>query len=1212
MQNIVWKVVLILAVLALCLFSVYPPGEKIRLGKDLRGGTSLVYLVSMPPDTPNKADVLNQTITVLKERVNPSGVLDIAMSPLGLDRIEIVMPLPSDEIKALRKAYDDALEALKGAGQISEDQVDEALRLNRAAEELAGTAIDPDRIKALQDAYNALQEARAALAAARANPPATQPTTAPSTQPADASVQPPAPADPQQAIYQLEDRVVTSQERFEALRTEILSQNLEQARVIRAITASTERRETRDATGRPILDDQGKPQFEPSQRETAINALKAQFPQAATKIDAAVAAYDEYQSKRTTLDDPEDLMRLLRGAGVLDFRIVVSNGSPEGVNIQDLRRQLAEVGPANTDSAVAAWFPVFSLKEFGADTPEMEAQAEADPEAFFAARGLVGARHDGKIYMLLYTAPTKSMSHSATSQWSVERVYPSSDQLGRAAVAFSLDAAGGALMLRMTGAHVNQRMAIVLDGQVYSAPNLESQIGKSGIIQGQFSPEDINYLIRVLAAGSLSARLSDQPISINTIGPSLGRDNLERGKTAFILSLIVTASIMLVYYFFAGFIANVALLINAIMIFGTMALIQGTFTLPGIAGMALAVAMAVDANVLIYERIREELINNKEDLRTAIRLGYSRAMNAIIDGNVAHLITCVVLMYTATTEVKGFALTMILGVVATLFTALFVTRVLYTFYTEYFGVKTLPMLPTVFPGIHKALEPHVNWISKRYVFYAVSAAVSLISLALVFSVGSRLLDTEFRGGMSMTLQARAARGDEPRDREGNLLLKRPNVERRVHALGERAGEGNPALWELRNASIVTVGESGPEFAASRFQVKVTNPPGSPGEATITDQVQSAIVEEFRNDLEVTPSLRFDGSEQLASDAFAHAEHTYPIEDPSLGANIGMPQFTQSVKNALGGVALVLKNVDPPVTAEAAASRIRSLRQAPDFSALSGREFMVYGLEPAEAGNAEAGFRSLAVVTADASLDQRKVDFELWDSQLAAPEWKLAVTALARGSSLQDVSSFSPAIASTLAANAVVAVVLSLLGMLVYIWARFGSLRYSMATIVAVTHNVIVCLGALALTHYIARYAFAQRLGLDEYRIDLNVIAALLTIIGYSLNDTIVILDRIRENRGKRLFATASIINASVNQTFSRTILTGGSTILASIILFVLGGTGIQPFAYTFLVGLIVGTISSVTIAAPLVYKSDVPDTQAPPLKTAPAQGLTRQPSHVAS
>jgi len=256
---------------------------------------------------------------------------------------------------------------------------------------------------------------------------------------------------------------------------------------------------------------------------------------------------------------------------------------------------------------------------------------------------------------------------------------------------------------------------------------------------------------------------------------------------------------------------------------------------------------------------------------------------------------------------------------------------------------------------------------------------------------------------------------------------------------------------------------------------------------------------------------------------------------------------------------------------------------------------VVGLQPADPSNPATGYTSLAVLVYDANLDLTKVNPETWERELAATEWRLVSTAFERRSTLQEISSFSPAMAKTLGANAVVAVVISLVGMLVYIWVRFGSLRFSVAAIVALMHNVVLCLGALTLTHYLAGSAFANSVFLDEYRIDLNVIAALLTIIGYSLNDTIVIMDRIRENRGRRTSLTPEIVNLSINQTFSRTVLTGGSTILASIILFVLGGTGIQPFAFTFLIGLLVGTYSSVAIAAPLVIggpKQPAPTTAA--------------------
>ena len=170
----------------------------------------------------------------------------------------------------------------------------------------------------------------------------------------------------------------------------------------------------------------------------------------------------------------------------------------------------------------------------------------------------------------------------------------------------------------------------------------------------------------MLAAGSLEARLSPEPISSSILGPSIGQDNLVRGLEAVAISVAVVALIMVLYYFGAGLVADLTLLINAVMIFGIMAMIDGTFTLPGLAGIALTIGMAVDANVLIFERIREELVNHGEDLRTSIRLGFSKAASAILDGNITNLIVCFILYQTAATEVKGFALTLSIGVLATL------------------------------------------------------------------------------------------------------------------------------------------------------------------------------------------------------------------------------------------------------------------------------------------------------------------------------------------------------------------------------------------------------------------------------------------------------------------------------------------------------------------------------------------------------------------
>jgi SecD/SecF fusion protein len=264
-------------------------------------------------------------------------------------------------------------------------------------------------------------------------------------------------------------------------------------------------------------------------------------------------------------------------------------------------------------------------------------------------------------------------------------------------------------------------------------------------------------------------------------------------------------------------------------------------------------------------------------------------------------------------------------------------------------------------------------------------------------------------------------------------------------------------------------------------------------------------------------------------------------------------------------------------------RMVRLRNQPDFAAQAGRDVEIVGLDPVKAADGSEAFRSLVVLVSDPAVNSMKVDMSVWEASLAAPEWKLASTALAQGSSLDQVSSFSPAVARSLVANAIVAVVLSLVLMLGYIWLRFGSLRFSTSTVVALLFNLVVCLGLLSFSGAVARTGCGSSLLVSDFRIDLNVVAGLLTIVGYSLNDTVVIMDRIRENRGKAPYISRAVINSSINQTFSRTVLTGGSSIATAVILYSLGGTGIRPFAFTFLVGLIAGTFSSVAVAATLVY-----------------------------
>jgi SecD/SecF fusion protein len=576
-----------------------------------------------------------------------------------------------------------------------------------------------------------------------------------------------------------------------------------------------------------------------------------------------------------------------------------------------------------------------------------------------------------------------------------------------------------------------------------------------------------------------------------------------------------------------------------------------------------------------------------------------------------------VLFYTATAEVKGFALTLTIGICATLFTALFATRQIFYLYTDLAKIRRLPMLATVVPAIHRFLEPNINWIGLRRVFWCVSGTAFIGSIVLVEARGVDMFDTEFRGGVSLTMAT--ATVDENNDglpdvgpdgEPVRIKLRQTGdptaVEDRIHAIGERADPATATneeertrlaiLHEFANATVLTEGDTSTDadgnVLASHFQVKVSSPKGLEDDRTITHVIVDAIVAEFGNQLDATPPLSFAGADDEDSTSYVH-----PIASAELGQNIGRPQETRRVPEFIGGAAIMLENVNPPATEADIAKRIDRMRKQPDFAQYGARRVEVVGLTPADPQNPRTGYRDLVVLVNDPYRSYLTVDTELWWREVADPEWRLIRRALEQPASLERVSSYSSAVAETLSAQAVVAVILSLLGILVYIWVRFGSLRYSLAAIVALVHDVVIALGLLAATAFIGGTAIGNALLIEPFRIDLGVVAALLTIIGYSLNDTIVIMDRIRENRGKLPLPTAPIVNQSINQTISRTLLTSVTTLLAVAIMYSEGGSGIRPFTFCLLVGLIVGTYSSVAIAAPLVLRGGGAPTPAPAAAT---------------
>jgi len=1121
MTHLGQKIFIILAVLTICLLAIFPPEKKLRKGRDLAGGVSLVYSLESLTDKPIDSKVVEDTIEALKERVDPNGLYEISFTPMGGDRIEITMPLPNDEVKALKKTYEDSLDAL---GQLTVDEAsfERAMRADPREPALVELAAgDPERLRLLgvaADMYDDAQAARLAVTKA----------------PEDIA------EDEKLALI---DAAGAAIEAYQNAKAEALKLSVDPNEVAQALELPNKDRTLRDEeTGEYI--DLGNP------RLIALDAIKARSPSAADRVDAVVAAYEAFEAKRRGLDDPADLMRLLRGAGVLDFRIAVEPDDP--LDSQRYIDDLTEKGPTAAGDDQARWFEIHNIESWYKDVQGLRF-VQSNPRAFFAQRDMIGAERDGVYYVLLYDSPSERILGSE-GDWAMAGAFPTQDDRGLPAIGFKMDAVGAKKLGRLTGDNRNKPMAILLDNRVYTAPNLLARISRNGIIQGQFTNAEIQYVLKTLNAGSLQAKLSEVPISQQTLAPSLGADNLSQGFWASIWALSVVAVFMMFYYFGSGVIAVIALLSSAVMILGAMSLARAAFTLPGIAGIVLTFGMAVDANVLIYERIREELTGG-EDLKTAVRLGYEKVLSSIVDANVTNLIVCFVLGYTATQEIKGFAITLGIGIIATLISSLIITRIIFTLLVDRGKIKSLPQLPMVVPVVQRALSPKVDWLKMRVVFFPLSLLLLSGGIYLVFSQGNDMLDTEFRAGTAVTFNLADGK-----------TMNRQTVEEVIHGIGEDAGPDSP-LSAMLNADIIVVDPEPDGVTSDRFQVKTV----------ITDQrlVSDSIIDAMGDSLDIQPALSFVGANSVS----LRDAPFYRILDDSLGEVIGRPGLLDNVSDERGGIAFVLEDITPAQPLDDLVRRIQTMREAPGNSDSLRRRFRVIPID-----GTNSAVTTAVVVASDPDLSV--VDSpDRWTTEVATPEWSILRDALTESSSLAGVQSFDPAMARTFKAKAIVAVILSFIGIMIYLWIRFGSLRYSLAAITALMHDVIAVLGLIALSEVLYNNVpgFTAAIGLQPFKIDLGLVAALLTIIGYSLNDTIIILDRIRENRGKLAYASAKVVNASINQTVSRTIITSGTTLFAVLVLYIEGGQAIRSFSYALLCGVMVGTYSSIAIAAPLVY-----------------------------
>jgi len=1123
-RKLATRFALIFAVLILGIIGIYPPARlfdptipwskkhNLQAGIDIRGGTSLLYEIRVPRDTASGAATENLAERVaesLKKRVDPDGVRNLVWRPQGNTRLEIQMPLGGnvEQARKARQALIAAQEALEQTNiRLGEAraavEIADAEQRNRKFDELA-MGFAPRR-QALERLYQAFRKVREL----------------------EATGTPEQKVDARDELTAVEHEIEKTNVAVQALVNNVLNlyqQRIDKAKARKDLKAVAKIREERD--------------------QKIAEYLKAAegFPQRQAAIKELVEKYDAFQQVKGVADDAEDLKRLLRGSGVLEFRILwdPNTANPptaeENAIAEAMIKRLKEEGPLPRPGDTMRWFEV------------------EDPEQM---RGRPVYQWGDKRWALAYVTPGESMVHKEGEKpWGLERAFRDYDsQRGEYVVGFQFDAQGSLLFGELTGRHVGKPLAIILDDKIISAPNLLSRIEGRGQISGNFTDRDLDYLIRTLNAGSLPARLHDEPISERTIGPALGADNLRRGLYASYVAVAAVVLFMVGYYYFAGFVASLAVLMNLVVLIGALAMFRTTFTLPGIAALALTVGMAVDANVLIFERLREEQLRGLS-LRMALRNGYDRAWSAILDSNVTTIATSLILYWYGSEDIKGFGLTLMLGVAISMFTALFVTRAIFDLGLEKFNLKKLGSLPLTFPRWDQMLRPNVDWMRLAPYFYVGSTIVIIIGLAAYFSKGRDMYDIEFVSGTAVQVELK-----EPTD------------------IGVVRQKLAPFKNDLPALQVVAVGDNRTEYDIITASQDA-------------QAVRKAVLGALGDMLKVELPSTFAMSDQPFDAALGKA--VFPIGNDPIDIGGFVPPDAPAYR---GGVAIVLKDLDPPLAPREILDRIERLRL--EEGKIPYRDMRINSAQR----DPRAPTRLAVILVAEEGLDYAR-DETAWRDTLAVPTWNLVRNALARQAQFRGVTSFDSQVADSTKIDALVAVSLAIGFIAIYVWVRFGNFKYGFATIMSLLHDVLFSVGLIGMSQYIGEWWIGKVLLIEPTRMSLTVLAAVLTVMGYSVNDTIVVFDRIRENRGKFGCLSRQVINDSINQTLSRTLLTGTTTLATLFVMYVWGGPGIHGFAFALLFGIIAGTYSSIAMASPLLLigGKDLRAAPAPKADTGPAK-----------
>ncbi|MGM9870275.1 MAG: protein translocase subunit SecD [Muribaculaceae bacterium] len=580
-------------------------------------------------------------------------------------------------------------------------------------------------------------------------------------------------------------------------------------------------------------------------------------------------------------------------------------------------------------------------------------------------------------------------------------------------VSMRMNAEGARQWARITAANAadgHRPVAIVLDDQVYSAPSVNDAIeGGQSSITGNFTIDEAKDLANVLKSGEMNAKVNI--ISDMVIGPSLGAQAIKAGFISFVVALVLLALFMIAFYgVIPGLIADFCLICNLFFTIGILASFQAVLTMSGIAGIVLSLGMAVDANVLIFERAKEELRAGKNS-RTAIADGYSNAFSAIFDSNLTSIITGLILLYFGTGPIKGFATTLIIGIICSFFTAVFLSRLFFIW-----GAKTKAFESLTFDtAISRKMfiNSHINFLGQRKISFTI---VGIVVIAVIASLFGRGLNQgiDFSGGRNYVVKF-----EQPVN---------------VQEIQEKLAP------EFPNSSVAVI------TIESSNQVRIST------NYKINDETADT-------EKEITDKL-------------------FKVLNPYLRA--GMTELEFSTTDASQGI-----------------------------------------------------------------VSSQKV---------------------------------GPSVADDMRTDAYIAVCLSLIAMFLYILLRFRNVAFSLGALAAVAFTAFTIIGF---------YSFFWGMLPFAMEIDQSFIAAILTVIGYQINDTVVVFDRVREN--VQLYPKQSFydtINQSINTTLSRTIMTSLSTLLVLLCIFILGGDAVRSFVFAMIFGVLIGTLATIYLAAPVAYLTD--------------------------